>query len=221
MTDNSQFWWNWAVQLATAIATFLAVIVALFLDWFRARFFPPELELRLVDRHGAPPVHTTVPMAAGQSFATMSRWYHVEVRNNRRMSGATDTRVCLVAVEEQDAAGHFVGRSTGNIPLTARHEAILRPGRIVGSPVEYNLCSVLRDSAPGGGGQLFSLHPVVTPTDITVQTRQPFRTAYILEAQSVERDSPRLRVEVAWNGQWSDDTAVMANNLVINARVLP
>jgi hypothetical protein len=154
-------------------------------------------------------------MARGE---TASRWYHVEVGNKRRMSRATDTQVCLIAVDEPNAAGQFVRRSTGAIPLTVRHEGIARPGRVVGSPVQWNLCSVARDSPQGG--PFFALHPVVAPTDIKLQTNQPFKTAYILQAQSIEVDSKPLRVEVAWNGKWSEDTAVMTSHLVVKSAVL-
>jgi hypothetical protein len=58
-SPDTQFWWNWWVQLATALATFLAVVTALFLDWFRAKIFPPGLELQFVDVRGAPPVKFT------------------------------------------------------------------------------------------------------------------------------------------------------------------
>jgi hypothetical protein len=220
VAPDTQFWWNWWVYFGTALATFLAVLVALFKDWFLATFFPPELEVRLVDRRGAPPVTASITVPGQNPFETVSRWYHVEVSNKRRASRAIATQVCLVAVEEPNAADQFVRRLTGSIPLQVRHQGIVRPGRIIGSPVQYDLCSVLRDSL-GGGGPIFALHTVVAPNDITVQTNQRFRIAYILQAQSIEMDSKLLRVEIAWDGKWSDDTTEMANyHLVMNSAVL-
>lgn len=215
MTSDQQFWWNWAVQLAVAFATFLAVLAALFLDWFRARFFPPQLTLRLVSARGTPPVtaHVTSP---GQqiAFQTFSRWYHVRVENGRRMSRATETQVYLVAVGLPNAAGQIVTRTTGAIPLKIRHEGIVRLGRIIGPPVEWDLCSVFRELQPGGI-PVFELQTVVAPTDITVRTQQPFRMVLTLQARSIEADSNVLDVELSWDGQWSDDTDQMANHLVI------
>ena len=38
-------WLNWLVQFAVAVATFAAVIVALFGNYMHARFWPPQLKL--------------------------------------------------------------------------------------------------------------------------------------------------------------------------------
>jgi hypothetical protein len=40
---------NWWVQLAVALCTLLAVLVALFGQSFRVKFFPPRLSLTLAD----------------------------------------------------------------------------------------------------------------------------------------------------------------------------
>jgi hypothetical protein len=45
-----EFWWNWFVQLAIAIGTIGAVIVALFGNRFRAFLLPPRLKLSLLAR---------------------------------------------------------------------------------------------------------------------------------------------------------------------------
>jgi hypothetical protein len=220
MQPDPQFWWNWWVQLATAFATFLAVLVALFLDWFRARFFPPVLDLRLVDVRGAPPVKTFV-MAPGQqiAFETVSRWYHVQVTNKRRMTAATDVQVCLLAIETPNAAGQYVERNTGAIPFTVRHDAVVRPGRMIGPPVEWNFCSISREYEPQGG-PILDLRTVVAPTDISTRMDKGFKTAFTLQAQSIAVDSNLLRLEVIWDGKWADDTDEMANHLVINETVL-
>ncbi len=215
MSLDKQFWWNWWVQFGTALATFLAVLAALFLDWFRAKIFPPRLTLSLVNPRGAQPV-TAYVTTAGQpiAFQTVSRWYHLKGINNRRMSKATDTQVCLLAVGIPNAAGQIVTRTTGAIPLKIRHVGIVRPGRIIGPPVEWDLCSVFRELQPNGT-PVFELQTVVAPTDITVRTDQPFRMVLTLQARSIEVDSNILRVELVWNGQWSDDGDQMANHFVI------
>jgi hypothetical protein len=217
-TPDPNFWWNWWVQLATALATFLAVLAALFLDWFRSKFFPPLLFLELVDKRGAPPTGAYI-MTAGQptAFQTVSRWYHVRVENRRRMTRATETQVCLVEVGIPNAAGKYVSQSVGAIPLKVRNEGVVRPGRIIGPPVEWDLCSIYRELAPGGR-PVFELHTVVAPTNITVRTDQPHKVLLTLQARSIEADSNFLNVELVWDGQWADDTDQMTQHLVITAQ---
>lgn len=218
MAPETQFWWNWWVQLGTALATLLAVLIALFLG-FRDKFFPPLLSLRLVDPRGTGPVPTSVLIPASEQqtltqYQTLSRWYHVRVENGRRVSRATDTQVCVIAVELPNAAGQYIRRSTGAIPLKIRHEGTVRPGRVIGPPVEFDLCSVTREFA-SGSGPAFELHTIVAPNDLVVRTISAFRMIVTLQARSIEADSDFIRIEIAWNGQWSDDTNQMVNNLVL------
>jgi hypothetical protein len=209
----SEFWWNWDVQLATAVATFLAVLAALFLDWFRARFFPPSLVLSVVNERGAwcDPSFVQIP---GQptAFQTASRWYHVRVRNTRRWRSATAIDVYLLDYEIPNPAGQYVSQPIGAVPLTVRNEPVIRTGRVVGPEIEWNLCSVWRENGPGGS-PLLRLHPVFAITNMTVKTHQPFTVRLTLEARSIEVDSNRIRVKINWNGQWDDDETRMANHL--------
>jgi len=219
VTTDQQFWWNWFAQVAIAIATFLAVLAALFLDWFRGRFFPPQLELTLLDAAGAPVVPTVAhkPTKRPDEFEqieTVSRWYHVQVRNKRRFARARDAQVCLVAVEEQNAAGEYVPRTTGAIPLAPRHAGVAAPSRVLGSPIQWDLCALYRDL---GEGPVFRLTTVIAPADITVVSRQAFKMVVHLQARTIEVDTKVLRLELSWNGKWSDDTSEMKNHFVIRA----
>jgi hypothetical protein len=214
LVSDADFWWNWMVQLATAVATFLAVVAALFLG-FRDRFFPPRLILDLVDPRGSQAVKAFISRDNQPVFETMSHWYQLRVENARRVSRATDTQVCLLEFGVPDAAGKYVMQSVGAIPLTVRHSAIVRS--VIGPPVEFTLCSVYREDAEHRA-PFFKLHPVVAPTDISTQFNQPFKIMLVLQARSIEADSDLRRIEVIWNGQWSDDTKQMNNNLVFNVQ---
>ena len=212
MTPYEEFLWNWWVPLATAVATFLAVLAALFLNWFCARFFPPVLVLELVDRRGAPPVSAFgIFTIEGQqrTFQSVSRWYHVRVENKRRMSRATETQVCLVAVAMPNAAGTYITQSTGAIPLKVRHEGVVQ--RIIRPPVEWDFCSVIKE-VPPNGSPVFELQTVVAPSDIIVRQSAPFRMVLTLQARSIEVDSNLLRLKLVWDGQWADDTGQMASH---------
>src|SRR5688500_9891868 len=98
--SDSQFWWSWSVQLASASITFLAVLVALFGAPLRRRLFPPRLQLSLPKRYG---VKTPGAIAGpeGSVRNTAVRWYHVTVTNARRWSQANGTEIYLTQVQTQ------------------------------------------------------------------------------------------------------------------------
>ena len=213
MTADEQFWWNWYIQLATAIATFLAVLVALFLDWIRS-FFPPNLVLISKNERGVWTDPTYMQKSGQPPFATVSRWYHVEVSNTRRWRRATDTQVYLINYEILNAAGEYVPKPPGAIPLKIRNVGFVETGRNLGPPIEWDLCSIIRESGCGEGPVL-QLQVAVVPTNMIIETRQKFQVALTLQARSVEADSDTLRVEIIWNGQWDDDESRMAQNLIV------
>lgn len=83
MVPTSEFWMSWIVQVAIAVGTISAVLVALFGGWLRGRLAPPRLTLRLENADGVKtPVSLTAP--DGSTRETMGRWYHVRVFNERR-----------------------------------------------------------------------------------------------------------------------------------------
>jgi hypothetical protein len=210
-TEDAQFWWDWWVEAATALATFLAVLAALFIDWFRYVFFPPQLDLSLVDPRGSIPLNFSYQ----SGLQSVSRWYHVQVENRRRWSRATDTQVCLIGVEEPNAARQFILRQTGAIPLNLRNEGPVRPGRVIGPKVEWDLCCVNRDSPPPGGGPLFALQTAFEPPGVLRVRQGPFEMILHLQAQSIEMNSEVIRIRINWSGQWDHDTDKMAEHLVI------
>jgi hypothetical protein len=106
-------------------------------------------------------------------------------------------------------------QSVGAIPLTVRHEGVVR--RVIGPEVDFTLCAVYRED-PQHRAQYFMLHPVVKATDMPFYFDQPFKIALVLQAQSIETEPNLLRVEIIWNGQWSDDTERMSRNLDFDHR---
>ena len=209
---EADFW----VRVAAVVATLLAVVAALFRDWFQARVFPPKLVLCQDPRGVRQRPEQSHLIIDGKQHPTPSRWYHVKVKNERRLTPATDTQVVLQEIGIPNAAGTYVWQSAGDIPLGVRHENLLRPGRIVGRPLEFDLCNVYqRSGAEAEKPPLFGLCVPVPVNDVPLQRTESFRMALSLLARSVEADSEPLKLEIVWNGQWSDETEQMANNLVI------
>jgi hypothetical protein len=68
-----------------------------------------------------------------------------------------------------------------------------------------------------GGSPVFDFSLVVQPNHLPALLRQTqaFQMVLTLQARAIEADSDRYRFKISWNGQWSDDTLVMANHLVV------
>src|SRR5262249_38910633 len=142
------------------------------------------------------------------------RWYYVKIENSRRWSPATQTQVLMLEIQEPDASGEMKPIWSGTMPLKWRSVGYLPLGKTVGYWAECDVCSVIK----GGTGEKegwIEIHPVIQEPPMKVQRTSACRFVLALQARSVEADSNLLRVEITWNGQWSDDSDLMARHLVI------
>jgi hypothetical protein len=114
----------------------------------------------------------------------------------------------MLEIQEPDAAGEMKSIWRGAMPLKWRSVGYLPFGKTIGYWAECDLCSVVKDG-------WVEIHPVIVDFSMNVQRTRECRFIVVLQARSVEADSNTLRVEIAWNGQWSDDTEQMDRNLVL------
>jgi len=215
MSLEEQFWWNWAVYALAAVGTVGAVVVALFGEWIRAHLWPPKLVVSLRDS-----TDESVPTKLATEEArviTQSRWCHVHVENTRRrFSPATDVQVFLLSVEEPDAAGTFQLRWAAEpVPLAWSHQKYKPATFRIGVPRQADLCSVVQH--PTDGTHFLLLAPLFQPFALPVRWETGCKLALTVQARGVEADSNKLRVEVAWNGEWSDDPRTMRRHLTVSA----
>src|SRR5207244_2254587 len=91
---------TWWVNVAVAIGTIGAVLVALFGDAFRAKFFPPKLSLELSNGNGE-----AIRVQVGSDRTEQARYYHLRVANSRRWSPANEVQIVLLQVEEPGLNG--------------------------------------------------------------------------------------------------------------------
>jgi hypothetical protein len=207
-----QFWWTWTAHAGTAIGTIATVIVALFGGWLRARLAASRLEIDLNDRNGLSV--RTLLNPDGAAIDTFSRWYHVRVANKRRWSPATDVRLLLLQLEQHDAAGQYQTTWVGEIPLQWSNPQIMPLTPTIGPAYDCVLCSVLKHPTDP---HTLSLHPIIQPFNLPTRWQTPTQVALTLQARSLDSDSNMLRVEIAWDGKWADDTGQMAKHLVVKA----
>lgn len=201
MTPDQQFWWNWWVYALTAVGTVGAVLVALFGQKIRA-LFPPLLRISVPNPLGeACPAE--VPQPDGTKFRTDSRWFHVEVENQRRnLVPATGVQVFLQKIDEFDSAvGQWrVAWSASEIPIGWKNQNIKPPALTIGRPDGCDLFSIIRADPP-----VLSIHPLIGVFSLNTQWRAACRLLLTLQARSVEADSNILQVEITWNGRLSDN----------------
>lgn len=211
MTET-QFWWNWYVNIALALATFLVVLVALFGDWLRTKLFRPKLDLQLLSREGekARIVIASVDQETGQTKTREedARYYHIRVSNSKRWPAATQVQIHLLRVEEPGPDDQFRVTWAGDVPLRWRHQDIHPLARTIGHDADCDLCCVVK-------GKWLELTPLVAPLNLNAKHRGTTRMRILLQARAVEADSELLHIEVSWNGQWADGDKEMAGNMVV------
>ena len=138
-----------------AVATLLAVFVALFGDWlraiFRAKFWPPVLRVELLSAEGLPEkIHHPEEKKGGLTAVAErfenARYYHLRVSNERRkLSPAKDVRVMLLRVEEPGPGGALQITWTGEMQMRWRNQQLYPLAREIGSEADCDLCTVGQD----------------------------------------------------------------------------
>jgi hypothetical protein len=193
-----------------ALGTVGAVIVALFGQAFRAKFFPPKLALSLADALGegtrvriTPPAESTE-----QPREEEARYYHLRVKNSRRWSPATEARVVLLQVEEPGPDGRLQVRWNGDIPLGWRHNSIFPPFRVVGPDAFADLCSVVR-------GKWIELHTLVSPFNLETRRRQAATLVVSVQVHATETNSNTLRLRISWDGGFAGGAQEMRRHLTV------
>jgi len=195
--DNNGFW-----EGISAIATTCAVLVALFGQAFRDKFFPPKLNLNLLDAAGELTTFT--------QSSTQVRYYHVRVSNARRWSPAQQVQVMLLGVAEPAADGSLRPIWTGDVPLSWRHQNIFPIYRTIGSDGHVDLCSISSD-------KVLRLHPLIAPNNLPVVRQEASEFAVTIQAKAAEGDSEPLRLRIAWDGTWEAGALEMQRHLSITA----
>jgi hypothetical protein len=197
----------------SAIGTFAAAIVALFVaffgNWAKQVFFHPNLTLRLVNSEGVlteqrlSPITQPIPV----------RFYHLQVSNTKRVSPANDVQVFLTRVERRGPDREFRvqwdGGSSG-IPMRWRDQEFYPLQRKIGPSIECDLCCV-QENGPARILLLFTPYNL----DGVLSPGQEVRLS--LQARSTESrsDSPVVRVEIAWDGLWESGDNEMKKHFVV------
>lgn len=204
-----QFWTDWTVKALGAFATFLAVFVALFGLRLRHWLVPPELIITLSSAEGFPATLYILNVETNKAqHQTNGIWYHVRVDNKNRSTTAAGVHIFLLLVEAPDASGDFKTIWDGYAKLGWRHEPSPEP-KDIGYHAECDLCHVLN------GPREMRLSPLIKGQVMPDTFEGPLKIAVTLQARGIEVESNLLRLEISWDGQWSDDRSEMKRHLVV------
>jgi hypothetical protein len=88
--SETQFWWNWWVNFAVALGTTLAVLVALFGDWIKNKWFKPDLRIEFSEPRGV--LVQSMELAPGQRVVDM-RYYLLPSKSAKRHCGEATSRI--------------------------------------------------------------------------------------------------------------------------------
>jgi hypothetical protein len=207
-TPSWQVWTDFFLKGLGPLMTFLAVLVALFGARLRHWIRPPQLVIALANADGWKGWLYNLDSTTNRALrSTEGIWYHVRVENGARWDPVTGVHIFALSIEAPDASGDFKAIESSNAPLGWRHEPSIEPKR-VGYPAECDLCHIIKSPlqvrlSPLNKGQIPDLFT------------QAFKIAVTLQARGIEGDSNRLRVEISWDGGWSDDREEMKRHFVV------
>jgi hypothetical protein len=186
-----------------AIGTIFVAILAIWGDSIRAKFNGPKLSLVPHNNLRG----SVVSLSNGQP----SIFYHLKVVNKRSTVNATNCRVLLKRIWRKVPNGEFQEVSL-TVPLTF----VWAPAESTPPYINLRKEQVLDFGCVIEGQDRF--RPVLLSYTNNFQgfVRVGEIVRFGLEIVSDNFVSPHLQVfQIAWNGQWSDNLDVMAQNLQI------
>ena len=139
----------------------------------------------------------------------MSRYYHIVVRNKRRISPAHNVRVVIQAIFTLSSDGTTKPLIfPGPMQLEWQFQKSRPQFQTIGAESicdlgymrkgeDFTLCTLYRS---------ISFDPVFSAGNQTTVT---------IVALSDEAESEELRLDIAWDGKWDDDSNIMSKHLVV------
>ncbi len=218
MSFDSQFWWNWWVNAATALGTVGTVVVALVGKRFLSKVFPPRLALELRVPEGEPGRIRNLSFEQSEPRERWedARYYHLRVSNKRRWSPAHNVQVFLVRMEEPGPDGDLQLTWIGDVPMRWRNQEYFPVTRTIGAPADCDLCGVARGRRNDAGEEVrLDLLPLIIPYSLNARRQERSLMVLSLQARSEQADTGILRVQIAWDGRWEDGAQEMQRHLVV------
>jgi hypothetical protein len=160
-------------------------------------------------------------MQSGESKQTSSWWCHLKVENERSWAPAKDVRVLILRLEIPDSSGNFQLEYSGEpAPLQWAFQGFKPLTPTIGPSDRVDLCSVTKNPDNAAGPHAFKLHPLYRSNSLQADWDGACRIAIIVQARALNAVSKPLRVELAWDGKWSDEVGQMKRHLTWSIKEL-
>jgi hypothetical protein len=191
-------------QWASALLSAVIAILAIWGDLIRYRVAGPRLAVDVLNPDGE---RTVWKGPAIEPKPT--RFYHLRVSNGRRWAPARNVRVVLTGLARTRADQSFASVPLSG-PLQLQWQfAIASPQFPTIGP--YHTCDLGHVEGDSG----FSLAVYVMPHNFQGAIRRNERMRVEIRALADNGESKPLLLEIAWDGQWSDDTVEMRRHLTV------
>ncbi len=186
------------VQALVAIGTIAVAISAIWGNFIRNKFYGPELSIKLLDNLGD--LTKTRDGVAG-------RYFKFKVENNRKWAPAKNVRVLLLRLYKPAADGKYAESAfSGPIQITWQWSSFQYQN--IGPESICTFGYLIK-------GSNFELSTYVKPNNLERLIRANEKMIIVVKAVSDNAESNTLKVEISWNGKWSDGETEMSKNLVI------
>lgn len=196
--------WSLLIQGAVAVGTLMvaifAIIIAIWGDRLRSWGFGPKLSISLLNPKGE---------RNDLNDGRLCRNYHLLVINNRRRAPARNGQVFLTKIFRSAADGNLVDKSfSGPLQLTWQFPENHPQSLLIGPKRVCDLGRIIK-------GEPFELMLYFTPNSFEryVATNQKIQVEVL--AVSDNGESKPTRIEIVWDGIWTDDTIEMSSHLVV------
>ena len=186
------------ISLSIAIATFLAVIVALFGENIRNFWFGPKLSIALSE---TPDLNTT---HAGEKV-----WYYHLVVSNRHKAIANNSVVMVTRVEELwDGGSRLLWH--GEVPLSwmfGKESGVFYKN--IGAKQYCDIISVGKQNG-------LSLKIRIHPNNLQSPWKQKMNLSITVYVKSDQYTTDEKKITVNWDGEWDQGEKEMSKHLSIS-----
>jgi len=178
----------------------MVAIIAIWGNRIRSWWSGPRLRISL---------HNTMGELTKLTDGTPVRYYHLRVVNGRKGSPAQHVRVLLAKIFQSAADGTWADQSfSGPLQLTWQFPQAHPQYPLIGPDDISDLGCIIK-------GKQFSITPYIVPNNFNGYVGPNQRIKVEIIAVADNGQSKPVFIEIAWDGNWSDDPAEMGRHLVV------